>query len=141
VQYEINEPSSSYEERVRQKSTFDSVVRAYVDILGLSPLTARDYDEEVHPRKLVPAYIDYAVDIEHATAKALKNDAALMRQWEQNVTDLYNGSAAAHVSYGIIRDCGRIYRARKLHPAIYLKKIRKGRPDRRSANLPIEAAA
>jgi hypothetical protein len=124
------------------KGIFEAVATAYRDLISLSPAVARNYDSEVHPRKLVPEYINYKVDLQHATSKALKYNPELIRQWENaildNTDDEFNFS---RISYGIVRDCARVYQARKLHPAIYLKKIRKGRPDRRSAKLPIEAAA
>jgi hypothetical protein len=133
--------SRAYEERCRLKTLFEAVVTAYRDLLSLSPMVARNYDEEVHPRKLVPGFVDYKIDLQHATTKALKNNPDLIRQWENaifnNTDDEFNFSL---ISYAIVRDCARIYQARKLHPAIYLKKIRKGRPDRRSAKLPVEAA-
>lgn len=131
-----------YQERCRLKGIFEAVATAYRDLISLSPAVARNYDSEVHPRKLVPEYINYKVDLQHATSKALKYNPELIRQWENaildNTDDEFNFS---RISYGIVRDCARVYQARKLHPAIYLKKIRKGRPDRRSAKLPIEAAA
>jgi hypothetical protein len=137
----VYKSSRAYEERCRLKTLFEAVVTAYRDLLSLSPLVARDYDSEVHPRKLLPGFVDFKIDIQHATSKALKNDEDLIRQWENaifnNTDDEFNFS---RLSYGVVRDCARIYQTRKLHPAIYLKKFRKGRPDRRSAK-PIEVAA
>jgi hypothetical protein len=105
-------------------------------------MVARNYDEEVHPRKLVPGFVDYKIDLQHATTKALKNNPDLIRQWDdavsENIGDDFNSS---RLSYGVVRDCARIYQARKLHPAIYLKKMRKGRPGRYPAKLPVEVAA
>jgi hypothetical protein len=129
------ESHNAYEEQKRLKGIFDSVIAAYLDIASLSPLVACSYDDEHRSRKLGPELIHYKADIENATSKALKNNPDLIRQWEDAVFD-----EATNVSPAIVRECGRVYSARKLQPHIYLKKIRKGRPDRRLVK-PVEAAA
>jgi hypothetical protein len=45
-------------------------------------LVACSYDDEHRSRKLGPELIHYKADIENATAKALKNNPELIRQWE-----------------------------------------------------------
>jgi hypothetical protein len=132
----IYESHRAYEQRKQWQAVFYSVISAYRDLLSLSAMTARNYDEHVYPRKLIPDAINYKVDIQNATAKALKNNQELILQWEDAAFD-----EGFNVSPSIVRECARVYSARELQPQIYLKKIRKGRPDRNPAKLPVEVAA
>jgi hypothetical protein len=131
----VYESHSKYEEQKRLKGIFDSVISAYRDVISLSPLVACNYDPDVRSRRLGPEMILYKIDIQISTAKALKNNPELIRQWENAVFD-----EDVNVGPSIVRQCARVYQLRKLQPHIYMKKMRKGRPDRRT-KLPVEVAA
>jgi hypothetical protein len=136
----VYKSSRAYEQQQQWREVFCQVILAYRDVLSLSPLVACSYDPETRSRRLGPDPVLYKIDIEQSTDKALKNNPELIKKWEQFAFDDAEDFKFSHVSPAMIRDCARIYQARKLQPQIYLKKIRKGRPDRRSAK-PVEAAA
>jgi hypothetical protein len=117
---------------------FYEVSRAYADIHSLSPIAAICYDDEAKPnRKLGPDVINFLVDVERATRKALENDGNLLKQWKTLVfeeTQVPNGATIAN-------RCGRLYEIRRLRPIDYFRRIKKNAPGIRRVPLPPKVAA
>jgi hypothetical protein len=116
---------SDYQQQRHWKSVFYQVVGTYLEILATPPIIASDPDDEARPRKLGPKLIEYKIDIELATKRALGNDITLLQHWESIV---FGEKVEASLAEHIARKCGKTYAARKLSPFDYFKFIRKGTP-------------
>jgi hypothetical protein len=107
---------------------FTVVIERYRDILNLSPLVASQIDSDApHNRNLDFAQLDYKVDIENACEAAVQgqpNEAELkdaidrLTAGDQTISD--------PLAKQVIRLCGREFEERRLEPALYLRRIRRG---------------
>jgi hypothetical protein len=110
-----------------QKSIFEAVVNAYRAVRSSHPLAASSPNQDSPPNKrLTFNSIDFAVDVEHATAFALKgpNQTALQQTWVQLVAE--DGDADAEIAAEVIRRTSMVYDKRDLDPALYFRAIRRG---------------
>jgi hypothetical protein len=112
-------------EQKRLTRHFFEVVTAYVRIRSLSPITAVNPDDEGVPNKQLNASgIEFLVDVELATKKALNNEPYLLRQWET----LAYQEAQVPDATKIAHRCGRIYERRKLLPNAYFRRVKSNPP-------------
>lgn len=111
---------------------FDSVVRAYSDILERPALVAVRYDEMTPPNPRLSAQdIEFKVDVERATHAAL--DAVnLFPLWEAM---LRGEPVPIHKRAKVTDRCARLYIRRELMPYLYFrpKRLRMHRSERRTA--------
>jgi hypothetical protein len=125
-------------EQKRLTRHFFEVVTAYVRIRSLSPITAVNPDDEGVPNKQLNASgIEYLIDVELATKKALNDDPYLLRQWET----LAYQEAQVPDATKIAHRCGRIYERRKLLPNAYFHRIKSNLPGIPRVPLPTKVAA
>lgn len=123
----VFESHTAYEQQRAARHYFERVISAYNDVRNIPPITAISLDPEFINPKLGPDLINYLIDVEHASRKALKHNDVLFEQWKRVV----NGEDVPNIASIAVR-CGRVYRARKLLPVEYFKVIKQGRRDRRS---------
>lgn len=105
------------------QKVFHAVVAEYVKLKALSPIVASSIDPDGIGKstKLTYGNIDYIVDIESATEKALENRLDLQATW----FCLALGEAVApKLARETISRCGRLYVARGLAPWKYHKSNR-----------------
>jgi hypothetical protein len=125
-------------EQKRLTRHFFEVVSAYVRIRSLSPITAVNPDDEGVPNKQLNASaIEYLVDVEAATKRALNNDTNLLQQWE---TLAYQEAQVPNATK-IASRCGRIYERRKLLPHAYFHRVKSNPPGIPRVPLPAKVAA
>lgn len=111
-----------FENHRRENSTFWNVIDAYISIRQRHPVTALTLDETAPSTKLTFDLIDYLVDVELATRRALTPALYLLLQ------QLLEGEKIPSASQRvIIARCSRIYSERGLLPVKYFRKIKKGR--------------
>jgi hypothetical protein len=132
---EVEISLSRDDRRARWGILVNQVSQAYCDILSLPCLVAVTYDEEVKPnRELTAVHIEYKADVENAVAKGIGNDQYLFKQWVALVeSDCETDSPNSDVMLRLALKLGPIFEQRELQPSRYFKRIKKGRPDRRSA--------
>jgi hypothetical protein len=106
------------EAQAEDRSLFMNVVDAYLSIRGLPVLCAMNLDEDApRPRKWTPQSCHFIVDVENATAAALK-DPIEQAAWFELAS---GGTAPAAVALRVISRCARFYRARSLSPESYFR--------------------
>lgn len=132
----VYESHSAYQQQKAWRKIFDSVVGAYIAALSTSPLIASNPDDEAITRRLGPALINFKVDVEHATAYALKS-SALYKVWQQIIE---GETVPASTVSQIANKCAPVFQQRGLIPYNYFLRIRKGRRDWRSSVSPAVAA-
>jgi hypothetical protein len=99
---------------------FLSVTQVYREIRELPLITAFSLDpDERGGEKLTPLGIEFCVDIENATKKALENNPELLKVWMQLVRD--DAAADEKLERRVIWQCGKMYVARKLRPGQYFR--------------------
>lgn len=97
---------------------FNAVTEAYVYTKSLSLVVAHRLDDDPTTRseKLTVDGIHFAIDVQHATEEALKNEPELQSAWFAFVA---GEKVEPKISQQLVWKCGRIYEARKLAPWKY----------------------
>jgi hypothetical protein len=98
----------------------------------LSPLAAVAFDDDgavVGSKRLNATALEYAIDVEHGTLKALSgalsgDNAELQAGW---FALLAGEKVQAGIALKVITKCAKVYRHRGLNPAIYFRKVRHDR--------------
>lgn len=125
-------------EQKRLTRHFFEVASLYARIKCLPPITAVNPDDEGVPnRQLNAEAIEFIVDVEAATTKALDGDPNLIKQWE---TLAYQEGQCTNAAK-IASRCGRIYERRKLLPNAYFRYVKRNPPGIPRVPLPAKAAA
>lgn len=126
--HRLQREQQSYERFIHYQFLFDRVVRAYVEISELPPVTALDYDHDApRSRTLTHDAINFRVDVEHATETALRDLPALQRAWFALAC---GDNVDAETTRAVITRCGRLYQQRGLDPNKYFHSFRRGGPKR-----------
>ena len=116
----------SYERFRHYQFLFDRVVRAYVEISELPPITALDYDPDApRSRTLTHDAVNFRVDVEHATETALRDLPALQRAWFELACA---NSVNPFTARAVTTRCGKLYQERGLDPNKYFYAFRRGGP-------------
>ena len=104
------------------KLVFDAVAKAYTIIKNSHPLIASNPDQDAprQSRPLTFAGIEYVIDVENATATALKDQPALQAAWFRLIAGGTNVDPA--LAMRTIRTCAKVYEVRGLDPGEYWKK-------------------
>jgi hypothetical protein len=132
----VYESHSDYQQQKSWRRIFDSVISGYIAALSASPLIASNPDDEAITRRLGPEILHFRVDVEHATAHALKS-TALYKVWQQIIE---GENVPGSMVIQIANKCGPVFQQRGLIPYNYFLRIRKGRRDWRSSVSPAVAA-
>lgn len=101
---------------------FHSVVKLYVEVVQISPVSAIQIDRDApsRSRRLTSDDIHFRVDVERATEYALRGRLELEPVWFRlaaNEVGIDQKQAAA-----VIHLCGRLYAARGLEPRKYYRR-------------------
>jgi hypothetical protein len=104
------------------KLIFDAVSKAYFTTKNSHPVVAcnPDRDAPCQSRPLTFAGIDYAVDVENATATALKDQPTLQSTWFRLIAG--DTTVDPALAMRTIRACGKMYELRGLDPGEYFRK-------------------
>jgi hypothetical protein len=105
--------------------TFERVQKMYAEIRQSEPIGASSvYFQlgESRGQRLTAASINFCIDAERATAKALENNRALMDVWQKL---LIGESVELDAASTVIRLCGELYVQRGLEPTQYFRHIKK----------------
>lgn len=124
MQHDIGvfESHGDFERKRDARKYFWSVIRAYVEVLEMPPLTAISYDPNYPNRRLGPQTIEFKTDVENATKVALDNNPSLFDDWNR----LIRGENVSNANEIIVK-CARLYRSRQLIPHFYFVTIKRGR--------------
>jgi len=108
------------EEERRHKEVFQSVLQGYRAATCLPPTTAREIDPAPtsRPKWITETQIDYKIDVQKATEKAIGGDPKLEAAWFDLLDNL---PVAENLAHTVITKCGRLYRSRGLSPALYFQ--------------------
>lgn len=128
---------SRYDRQARWGRTLNFVAKTYKHIRNLEPVVAINYNDEEPPNeKLTYDSINFLVDVDNATQKAIGNDPFLYAEWVK----LVNGE---EVNSGLIsrlaNKLGRCFEARELHPGKYFRTIKRNSPGIPRVPLPVAA--
>lgn len=121
----IAEQSAARRTKQEQNAYYEkaaiAVIEAYARIRQLSPVVASNLDPDPVKRseKLTYNLLDWCVDIESGTAKALVNLPELQRVWFEIA---FGNPVAAGQRNEVLQRCGRIYAARGLEPWRYWRR-------------------
>jgi hypothetical protein len=122
----LQREQQSYERFIHYQFLFDRVVRAYVEISELPPITALDYDIDApRSRTLTHDAVDFRVDVEAATETALRDLPALQSAWFELARA---DKVTATTARAVITRCGKLYQERGLDPNKYFYVFRRGGP-------------
>jgi hypothetical protein len=115
------------------KLVFEAVSKAYSTIKNSHPVVASNPDRDAprQPRPLTFAGIEYAVDVEKATALALRDQPRLQAAWFQLIAG--DTTVDPALAMRTIRACAKVYEARGLDPGEYFRKTRRGSVAQRAA--------
>lgn len=102
---------------------FKAVIAAYVKTRELQPVIASriDPDPSSRSQKLTATAIEFCIDIEHATEKALANEPVLQKAWFALALE---EPVDPEIERRVIERCGRVYFARRLAPWLYWRPNR-----------------
>jgi hypothetical protein len=122
IEREAKEASAQWtkkEQALHYEKAALAVIAAWVKIKNRDPLAASSPDRDKRNEKLSYPMIDWAVDIENATLKALANLPELQQAWfaialEEPVT--------VNDRYEVLQRCGRVYAFRELTPWQYWRR-------------------
>lgn len=131
--YRRNDGTSRQELAALYADTCGAVLKAYREIRQLQPVVASSIDpDEAGNRKLTPIGIEFCIDCENATKKALERHPELVDVWMRIVRE---EPVDVKLESKIAWLCGKVYVARKLHPARYFKvqKFYRNKPEVRMA--------
>lgn len=103
------------------QNVFRAVTEAYERTRRLSPVAAHQTDPTSHSKRLLPDSVNFVVDIQHATEKALESRLDLQDAWFKIVA---GEPVEAKTTREVISRCGRLYSARKLQPWKYFVRDR-----------------
>jgi hypothetical protein len=100
----------------------------YAELRQSEPTGASDIYFELGERRsqrLTPNGVEFCIDVEHATTKALEGNPALMDVWKKLLT----GESGVEIDTAttVTRLCGELYIQRGLEPGEYFRHVKKGR--------------